>query len=288
MKGADWELDFYSRPILESDGRKRWELLVTSSPGGQNDPTPFRFAKVCPSGEVNSLWLTDALREAIATATTEEQEAPLRLRCWRSSMRTMVQRAASELGLEVIASRRTYALLDWLQQREREIYPQEDGFMAGPLAPPPAPIPTPPVPLPEAVQGDAWSWASLPAGLLRDANEWPMGFSGLVPLPDGIPDDAPIPGLRLFSSTRALAVAGWLGGLEPVQMTVEGRQLLLEAGQDDRWLVSDLDERSTEEITTALELSRNTMRGLQFIAVQTSPDEQSFAGFWMLRDIPMA
>ncbi|MGB0824533.1 MAG: Tab2 family RNA-binding protein [Synechococcus sp.] len=30
------------------------------------------------------------------------------------------------------------------------------------------------------------------------------------------------------------------------------------------------------------------MRGLQFIAVQTTPEEQSFAGFWMLRDIPMA
>ena len=34
MTGADWELDFYSRPILESDGRKRWELLVTASPDG--------------------------------------------------------------------------------------------------------------------------------------------------------------------------------------------------------------------------------------------------------------
>lgn len=28
----DWELDFYSRPILEADGRKRWELLITSTP----------------------------------------------------------------------------------------------------------------------------------------------------------------------------------------------------------------------------------------------------------------
>ncbi|WP_392349415.1 Tab2 family RNA-binding protein [Parasynechococcus sp.] len=287
MTGADWELDFYSRPILEADGRKRWELLVTSSPGGGEQSAPFRFAKRCPSGEVNSLWLTEALREAIETAEATEHSAPLRLRCWRSSMRTMVQRASAELGLEVIASRRTYALLDWLQQREREVYPQEDGFMAGPLAPPPAPIPTPPVPLPEAVQGDAWSWATLPAGLLREASDWPMGFSGLVPLPDGVDDDAAIPGLRLFSSSRALAVAGWLGGLEPVQMTVEGRQLLLEAGQDDRWLVSDLDERASAEITTALETSRTSMGGLQFIAVQTSPEEQSFAGFWMLRDIPM-
>ena len=29
---ADWELDFYSRPILEPDGKKRWELLISSTP----------------------------------------------------------------------------------------------------------------------------------------------------------------------------------------------------------------------------------------------------------------
>ena len=60
----DWELDFYSRPILEADGRKRWELLITSTPAATGDAEPFRFAKVCPSGEVNSLWLSQALAEA--------------------------------------------------------------------------------------------------------------------------------------------------------------------------------------------------------------------------------
>ena len=29
---ADWELDFYSRPILEKNGKKRWELLIISTP----------------------------------------------------------------------------------------------------------------------------------------------------------------------------------------------------------------------------------------------------------------
>ena len=33
----DWELDFYSRPILEADGRKRWELLITSTPTASSD-----------------------------------------------------------------------------------------------------------------------------------------------------------------------------------------------------------------------------------------------------------
>ena len=84
--------------------------------------------------------------EAIAAAEAEGKGRPQRLRCWRSSMRTMVQRAAAELDLEMIASRRTYALLDWLMQREQEVYPQEEGFMAGPLAPPPAPVQSVPLP----------------------------------------------------------------------------------------------------------------------------------------------
>ena len=283
--GTDWELDFYSRPILESDGRKRWELLVTATPDPEAGGEPFRFAKRCPSGEVNSLWLASALREARDAALEAGLAAPRRLRCWRSSMRTMVQRAAAELDLEMIASRRTYALLDWLQQREQEVYPQEEGFMAGPLAPPPAPVTTPAVPLPEEVQGDAWSWAALPAQMLRDAGDWPMGFSGLLPLPDGLDDEQTVPGLRLFSSSRALAMAGWLGGLEPVRLLVEGRQLVLEAGQDDRWLVSDLDAQAAEAITAALADSKQVGKGLQFIAIQASPEEQSFAGFWMMRDI---
>ena len=31
LRQADWELDFYSRPIIEADGKKRWELLITST-----------------------------------------------------------------------------------------------------------------------------------------------------------------------------------------------------------------------------------------------------------------
>ena len=158
--GTDWELDFYSRPVLEADGRKRWELLITSTPPVYGETSPFRFARCCPSGEVNSLWLAAALTEAIAAAEAEGKGRPQRLRCWRSSMRTMVQRAAAELDLEMIASRRTYALLDWLMQREQEVYPQEEGFMAGPLAPPPAPVATPPIPLVSCGRPTPGPWIS--------------------------------------------------------------------------------------------------------------------------------
>ena len=46
---ADWELDFYSRPILEADGKKRWELLITGSPDRSGRP-PFRYERRCPAG----------------------------------------------------------------------------------------------------------------------------------------------------------------------------------------------------------------------------------------------
>ena len=65
----DWELDYYSRPILESDGKKRWELLICSTPEpGQADPshngTPksFRWVLPCPASIVNSIWLKEALQ----------------------------------------------------------------------------------------------------------------------------------------------------------------------------------------------------------------------------------
>ncbi len=285
QRRADWELDFYSRPILEPDGKKRWELLITSSEDFDNKK-PFRWEKKCPASEVNSLWLAKALQEAIEAAKIEGWGSPLRIRCWRSSMKTMIKRAATELGLEVIPSRRTYTLIEWLSQREKDVYPNEEGYMTGPIAPPASRIRNQPLPLPETVRGDAWSLASLSVELLREAEDWPIEFRGLLPIQKSIDDNYSIPGLRLFSKTRALALAGWLSSLEPVKLVVESNQLVLEAGQDDRWLVSDLKGQIAEEASRSFNTSREKTSGLQFISVQTTPDEKQFSGFWMLKDLP--
>ena len=200
-------------------------------------------------------------------------------------MRTMVQRAAEGVGLEMVPSRRCYALVEWLQERESKVYPEMEGHLNGPLAPPPQPLQATPLPLPEAVRGDSWGWASLPAASLAEASEWPMDFSGLVPLPN-TEADAMVPGVRLFSSSRALALAGWLSGLEPVRLEVCGQQLVLEAGLEDRWLVSDLQNGEAESAQQALGAARQEAGGLQFLAVQSGPDATEFAGFWLLRDLP--
>ena len=292
MQAPDWELDYYSRPILEADGKKRWELLICSTPevGAGDDGTShqFRWVKTCPATSVNSIWLKEALEQALCAAEDQGFAPPRRLRCWRASMRTMVQRAAEGLGMELVSSRRTYALVNWLQERERSVYPQEPGYMAGPLAPPPQPLRPIAVPLPEAARGESWAWASLPLEALAGAWEWDLGFAGLVPLPPGLETEVPVPGIRLFSPSRALALAGWLAGLEPVRLEISGLQLVLEAGMEDRWLLTNLDQAEAEAAARAFAAARTQAGGLQFMAVQANEADQRFEGFWLLRDLPDA
>lgn len=282
----DWELDFYSRPVLEPDGKKRWELLICSTPAFGDVGVRFRWVKICPATSVNSIWLQEALLEALQTAAEQGYGTPKRLRCWRASMRTMVERAAAATGLELVPSRRCYALLEWLRERELEVYPHDEGYMAGPLAPPVQPLPMPPVPLPEQARGDSWSWASLPAAAFSDAGLWDVGFSGLVKLPQLKADDTIVPGLRLFSRSRALAIAGWLAGLEPVRLGIDQRSLVLEAGLENRWLLARLEEEEALAAREAFESARRVAGGLQFLAVQSDPGAERFEGFWLLRDLP--
>jgi hypothetical protein len=198
----------------------------------------------------------------------------------------MIQRAAEALGMELVPSRRCYTLMDWLQERHSHVYPAEPGYLAGPLPPPPAPIRAAAVPLPEAVRGDSWSWAHLPLAQLRDAAAWEIGFSGLLPVAGDLPPEAAVPGVRLFSRRRALAIAGWLAGMEPVRLEIDGRQLVLEAGLEDRWLLGSLPEEEARAAEAAFALARQEAAGLQFLAVQTDAGQPRFEGFWMLRDLP--
>jgi len=97
-----------------------------------------------------------------------------------------------------------------------------------------------------------------------------------------------VSGLRLFSSSRSLAIAGWLAGLEPVRLEVSSQQLVLEAGLEDRWLLGPLDADESEAAAAAFQASREQACGVQFLAVQSGPDQQGFDGFWILRDLPDA
>ena len=281
---ADWEIDFYSRPIIDENGKKRWELLITSTNNFKDNQT-FKWEKTCPASTVNSIWLKDSLEEAIKEAKKHGWDRPSVIRCWRSSMKTMIKRAADQIGIELIASRRTYSLIEWIIDRERNLYPQQKGYTGVNLAPLSNPMTNQAIPLPEEVRGDSWSFASLSLKTLREADEWEIEFSNLIPIKESINENIFIPGIRLFSSKRSLALAAWLGGLEPAKLLIQGTQIILEAGQADRWLVTDVEEEAKNAIKNNFLNTKRDADGLQFISVQKSVEQNSLDGFWMLRDI---
>ena len=84
-----WELDFYSRPLLDENGKKRWEALICSSDGS------FQWQRFCPADSVNSIWLKTALSDALAAADEARSPAPRRVRRWRACPSPLYSSCAS-------------------------------------------------------------------------------------------------------------------------------------------------------------------------------------------------
>ena len=64
-------------------------------------------------------------------------------------------------------------------------------------------------------------------------------------------------------------------------------QLILEAAEDDNWLVTDLPEKDANRLTKKFLHNKTNSFGYQFISIQSTPYVEKFEGFWMLRDIDL-
>ena len=249
LKISDWELDFYSRPIIEENGKKRWELIISSTRNFKTEDL-FIWSKICPANEVNSIWLTNALNEALLDSRKKGWAKPSKIRFWRSSMKSIIKKSLEAIGIEALVSRRTYDLLDRIEFLEKEIYPKEKGFVRGVLAPTFATrIESTPQPLPEAVRGDALTISEISIGELKLAQNWPIEFGDIFPIHKLLDDNKSVPGLRLFSKDRSLALAAWFSSLEPVKLIIQKNQLILEASEVDKWLVTDLPEKDVSKLS---------------------------------------
>jgi len=182
IKQSDWELDFYSRPIIEENGKKRWELIISSTKTFNTNDI-FLWNKVCPANEVNSIWLTNSLNEALHDAETKGWAAPSKIRFWRSSMKSIIKKSLENLGIEPLISRRTYDLFERIEYFEKEVYPKENGYIQGVLAPTfSSSFINDPKPLPEAVRGDALTISEISIEELKSAQNWPIEFGDIFPI----------------------------------------------------------------------------------------------------------
>ena len=287
LKFSDWELDFYSRPIIEKSGKKRWELIITSTKNF-NFKEIFYWNKICPANEVNSIWLTQALKEALKDAENKGWGKPEKIRFWRSSMKSIIKKSLENVEIEALISRRTYSLFERIDYLEKKVYPKEIGYVNGVLAPTfTSQVPNEAKPLPEAVRGDSLTISEISVGELKTAQNWPIEFGDIFPIEELIEDNFLIPGLRLFSENRSIALAAWFSSLEPIKLEIDNNRLILEALEDDKWLVTDLSREDAQTLNKKFQESKNKSGGYQFISIQSNPFVEKFAGFWMLKDIDL-
>ena len=289
MSNTVWELDFYSRPVLDENGKKLWEVLICESPNdiGKSPDSLFKYAQYCSSKTVNSLWLREAIEKAIA----EAQSSPQKIRFFRRQMNNMIVKACEDAGITPVPSRRTYALNQWIEKRMQDVYPQEEGFDLKTAKTTSVQYPAlNPIPLPDAVrgdQGDKWLFVSLAATDFDEMNEWDIAFeeSFALSLLDITPNTI-IPGLIIYSP-RANPLAAWMSGLEMGFLKLETElqpQLRLETSLSDSWTLVNLTNKETVKQAQDFEAAKQKANGAHFLAVQLSPDSASFAGFWLLKE----
>ncbi len=286
-----WELDFYSRPVLDENQKKQWEVLICESPTDIQHPldTLFRYSKFCSNTEVNSVWLKQAVQEAIAQASV----APDRIRFFRRQMNNMIVKGSEDAGIPAYASRRTPALYQWLQQRMTDVYPALPNYQlsSNPSVAYPLNVPQP---LPDALEGEKWAFVSLEASAFAEMPEWDIGFGEAFPLElASVSRQTPISGVLIFSS-RATPLAAWMSGLELAFLQAMGAEgnapprLILETGVSEAWILAPLLTDALVKEGDQFESAKHAAQGVHFLAVQTDPASESFAGFWLMQELYLA
>ncbi|ELS31148.1 MULTISPECIES: Tab2/Atab2 family RNA-binding protein [Pseudanabaena] len=279
-----WELDFYSRPLLDANNKKVWELLICDR------DRQFEWVRECPSTEVNSEWLAKQLTDCVAT----NGQTPIKIRFFRPSMTNIIMRGCKLAGITGQASRRVFTMSAWLAERMASIYPNRDGFQA--VDPNPLPLKVlaaqDPKPVPDALMGEQWISVSLKASDFEEAKEWSMDFSELLDVSHLDPDTI-VAGIIIISA-RATALAAWMSGVDPVFIKFERNllgdrtQMQLEASADARWVLANL-QAPKDKLAIAqgadFEKAKQKSQGFHFLAIQTNAEEEHFAGFWMLKEV---
>ena len=287
--GKIWELDFYSRPILDENKKKKWEILICESPTAINSNVEslFRYSQFCSNSEVNSITLKNAIQKAMELSG----QTPSKIRFFRRQMNNMIIKSCEDLGIPVFPSRHTYILNQWIDDRIESFYPQQEGYDEQVRAAVSIQYPqTNSVKLPDALKGDKqdkWALVSLKAEDLQEMPEWEISFGEAFP-PNiaNLQPDTKIAGLIIFSS-RALPLAAWMSGLELGYLRLEKGQfprICLETGVSESWILANLTDNNTLQEGIGFEETKKSANGVHFLAIQSSPESESFAAFWLLMD----
>ncbi|MEY3043327.1 MAG: hypothetical protein RL242_169 [Pseudomonadota bacterium] len=122
---------------------------------------------------------------------------------------------------------------------------------------------------------------------VEELPDWEIGFGENFPLTGwNLEDSTRIPGLILFSP-RSLPLAAWLSGLELgyLQYSTDPRPIIrLETGASDSWVVANVTDAISEKEAQGFEAAKKQAGNIDFLAIQDSPESETFAGFWLLQE----
>mmetsp|Transcript_21942 Transcript_21942/g.46120 ORF Transcript_21942/g.46120 Transcript_21942/m.46120 type:complete len:360 (+) Transcript_21942:137-1216(+) len=278
----EWELDCYSRPVLVDGKKKLWEVLMTDSSGN------LRARRVLPSNKVNSREVRRVVEEIIE----ESEVKPSTIRFFRGAMFNMINIALSEIDVIAKPSRCTFALAQWLEERNRDVYPKMEGYRAtmsgiGGIGATFLDIRTA-VKLPDALRGEKYAFVGLPLAEFLEGggvNDENVGVGRLCPVDKSLPADTFVQGVVILTP-RAKALASWLAGTEVAGLKADlrKRELVMETDIDNQYLMAKLNDDQRKE-AAIFEEGKDELGGLHFVSVQKDEDDDP-AGFWLLREIP--
>uniref|UniRef100_A0A832H2G7 DUF1092 family protein n=1 Tax=Oscillatoriales cyanobacterium SpSt-402 TaxID=2282168 RepID=A0A832H2G7_9CYAN len=280
-----WEIDCYRRPLHDETANPLWELVVCESEG------TFAWNTFCPQAQVHADWVTEQLRHLMG-----DRPPPQTIRVFRPQTLNLLEPACTQLGISLEPTRRTPYLKHHLHELAAQYF-KHPGYTGQPYQPIEIDQP-PPLPLDEALWGNQWQFAALPAGEIVDA------FTGrmipilempehLLPLNLGVASTVPIPGVviegrRTLRDTRkgALRLAQWLRDAHPIALNyISGSPngLVLEAGLVDRWVIATFEDPEVAASAREFEQRKIASRGLHFLLVQPDDSGMTYSGFWLLR-----
>lgn len=273
-----WQIDFDHIPLQPRQKKNHWELVICDSKINSSDNlgSPLHTAQ-CTLVDANSDWLE---KQLILAA---QGKFPTKIQLFRPEIKNLVTVAASNLSIEVEATRHTPTLKKILSQRHQ----------ANPLYNPFTLDKVPPQALPEAIWGDEWQIANIAAGQIVDLfSDRPIPIlslpEDLFPINLGIASDIPIPGLVVFGGRQSMQLARWVNQNKPAFInyiaTEAGKSggFVLETGLVDRWIFSTFESTSAAKIATAYEQKKQASQGLHFLLIQPDESGMTTTAFWLL------
>ncbi|PMB32696.1 hypothetical protein CEN47_10520, partial [Fischerella thermalis CCMEE 5319] len=181
-----WQADFYHHRRQQASGQVLWELLICDR------DRSFQFEASCPQSEANSNWVAVQLQLAAGG------NLPDVIQVFRPQCLGLIEQAGRSLGINVEPTRRTFALKQWLQEKQ---YPTV-------VDKPPA------APLPESLWGEEWRFATLSAGKVVEVfTEQPIPIlvmpEFLQPINLGLASTVSVPGVIIYGGRQSMRLARW-------------------------------------------------------------------------------